>query len=192
MKTPSCISQQLPDDIVKIIDKYIVPDEIYDFPKTYSTQLINHICKNKMDLNNTCYSLPSYYDMIRNYQLSFLILKWKRKKTRDYPRVQKFKTLYNNKIIICSIYDTLCIRYDHFIPYTERTARVEIIGDVSNIQVQMHDNDTTFEKQQNKLWIWKRVDFEPELYENYIERYHSYTRFQMLKDMETLLLNIDF
>ena len=98
-----------------------------------------------------------------------------------------FKTFYKNKIIICSIYDTLCRRYSNFIPYTERTARLEMIGDVSNIQVH---NNTTFEKQQNKLWIWKRVDFEPELYENYIERYHSYTRFQMLKDMEILLLNI--
>ena len=90
MKLSSCISQQLPDDIVKIIEKYLDQDEIYDFPKTYSTQLINHIGKNKTDFDNTCYSLPSYYDMIRNYQLSFLILKWKRKKTRDYPRVQDF------------------------------------------------------------------------------------------------------
>lgn len=111
MKLSSCISQQLPDDIVKIIEKYLDQDEIYDFPKTYSTQLINHICKNRSD--NICYCLPSYYDMIRNYQLSFLILKWKRIKTRDYPLVQKFKTVYKNNTIICSLYDTLCImNYD--------------------------------------------------------------------------------
>lgn len=191
MKLLRCVSQKFPDDIVAIIQNYLDRDEIYNFPKTYSKQLINHILKNRINFDNTCYSLPSYYDMIRNYQLSkIMILKWKRKTSKDYPRVQIFKTRYKNVYIICSLYDTFCINENQE-AYTERTVRLEINGDVSKIQILLNQ-DITFEKTENKLWIWKRVDFIPELYQNYIERYYSYTRIQMLKEMETILLNIDF